>query len=275
MLYTIVNKIKKNGIKGSIKIVCKKVRNKLGLRKNTVIKNYKIIKKAVCGKNGLEIGGPSAVFNKDNYIPIYHQIKSLDGVNFSNETVWTGRVKTENGFYVNGKLICNGVGGAGGHLYISDAVDLSAVPNNAYNFVLSSNNIEHIANPMKALEKWLLKLKPNGVILIIAPRKESNFDHNRNVTPFSHILEDYQKDIGEDDLTHLDEILLLHDLSMDAPAGTPEQFKKRSLANLENRCLHQHVFDMNLLESMFNYFNIKILLKEQRHIDYTIMGRKP
>jgi SAM-dependent methyltransferase len=273
MLHKVYGKIKKNGIKGSVKIVCTKIYGILRCRKISVVKNYKIIKKAVSGKNGLEIGGPSAVFNKDDYIPIYHRIKSLDGVNFSNETVWTGRIKNGNDFYVNGKLICNG--GGGGHLYISDAVDLIVVPDNAYDFILSSNNIEHIANPMKALEKWLLKLKPNGVILVIAPRKESNFDHNRNITPFSHILEDYQKDIGEDDLTHLDEILLLHDLSMDTPAGTPEQFKARSLRNFENRCLHQHVFDIDLLESVFNFFHIEILLTEQRHIDHTIMGRKP
>lgn len=269
----ICRKIKKNGIKGC---TCKLYAKMCGLLKHyarsiLLIKNYKIIKKSVSGRRGLEIGGPSPVFNKLDYIPIYHKIKSIDGANFSNETVWTGNVKTENGFYMNGKLICNG----GGHLYISDATDLEMVPDNMYDFILSSNNIEHIANPMKAIEKWLLKLKSNGVILIVAPRKESNFDHLRNVTSYLHILDDYKKNIGEDDLTHLDEILLLHDLSMDIPAGTPEQFKERSLKNFENRCLHQHIFDLDLLREIFDYFHIQILLKEQRYTDYTIVGRKP
>jgi hypothetical protein len=29
------------------------------------------------------------------------------------------------------------------------------------------------------------------------------------------------------------------------PAGTPEQFRARSLLNFKNRCLHHHVFDEN------------------------------
>ncbi|HWZ24924.1 MAG TPA: hypothetical protein VN037_06550 [Verrucomicrobiae bacterium] len=59
------------------------------------------------------------------------------------------------------------------------------------------------------------------------------------------MLEDYERDIGEKDETHLNEILDLHDLSRDPPAGTPEQFRARSLLNIENRCLHHHVFDEN------------------------------
>jgi hypothetical protein len=56
------------------------------------------------------------------------------------------------------------------------------------------------------------------------------------------MLEDYECDTQEDDLTHLPEILQLHDLSMDPPAGTAEEFRQRSLNNFENRCLHHHVF---------------------------------
>lgn len=42
---------------------------------------------------------------------------------------------------------------------------------------------------------------------------------------------------------HLPEILALHDLSRDPGAGSPEEFRVRSLANASSRCLHQHVFD--------------------------------
>jgi hypothetical protein len=36
---------------------------------------------------------------------------------------------------------------------------------------------------------------------------------------------------------------------MDLPAGTPEEFRERSLNNFTNRCLHHHVFnEMNSRE---------------------------
>ena len=38
-----------------------------------------------------------------------------------------------------------------------------------------------------------------------------------------------------------------HDLSMDTPAGTFEQFRERLMKNYENRCLHHHVFDLEVL----------------------------
>jgi len=49
--------------------------------------------------------------------------------------------------------------------------------------------------------------------------------------------------VGEEDLTHVPEILELHDLSRDEGAGTREQFRQRCLANHVHRALHHHVFD--------------------------------
>jgi len=57
------------------------------------------------------------------------------------------------------------------------------------------------------------------------------------------MLQDYDQNIQDYDLTHLPEILLMHDLSMDRSAGTREAFRERSQKNFTNRCLHHHVFD--------------------------------
>jgi SAM-dependent methyltransferase len=151
---------------------------------------------------------------------------------------------------------------------------LTQISNGAYEFVLSSNNIEHIANPMKALEQWVLKLKPNGVVAIVAPRKEANFDHRRKDVEFSHLLEDYHNNTLEDDLTHLEEILEFHDLSLDPPAGTFDQFKQRSLKNFENRCLHHHVFNIEILEQMCLFFNLTPILMKETKNDHIIVARK-
>jgi SAM-dependent methyltransferase len=263
-----IGKIRRYGILKSIEKITKKLEKKI-IRKKIIhkhIENYKRIKKYIISKKGLEIGGPSGIFCANGYIPVYKIMGSLDGVNFSNNTIWTGKMENKEGFIIGDKRV--------GRLFITDTTDLSIVKNNMYNFVLSSNNIEHIANPMKALQQWLLKLKKNGILIIIAPRKESNFDHKREIVKFEHIMDDFHKNIEETDLTHLEEILQLHDLKMDPPAGTYEQFKTRSFDNYKNRCLHHHVFSLDVLEKMLKYFDLKIIQRDNIESDYIIIGQK-
>ena len=58
-------------------------------------------------------------------------------------------------------------------------------------------------------------LKKNGKMILILPNKNACFDHLRPYTNIEHLIQDFTQNIGEDDLTHLDEILELHDLNMD------------------------------------------------------------
>ncbi|PTQ68456.1 methyltransferase domain-containing protein [Pseudomonas sp. GV071] len=225
---------------------------------------YKAYQVAVRGKNGVEIGGPSAVFK--TILPLYQVANRLDGVNFSNETIWEGALRPggEYNFYKNKE----------GVQYVSDAADLSGIESAAYDFLLSSNCLEHVANPLKAVSEWCRVLKPKGVFVLVLPKKESNFDHRRPISTFEHLLEDYTENVGEDDLTHLPEILQLHDLARDPHAGTLEQFKQRSLNNFNNRTLHQHVFDMGLIEEILEFTGFDVLQRHVTQSDFFVLGRK-
>ena len=249
--------IKKNGIHNTLSIVKEKYFN-------TSLKNHKSYQDLFKGKIGIEIGGPSDMFN--NKIPIYSKIKALDGVNFSSSTVWEGELQ-EGKSYQYGK-------GMLGNQFICDAVNLEDIESDKYDFVLSCNNLEHIANPFKALSEWLRVTKIGGLILLVLPNKTSNFDHNRKITAIEHLLDDFKNNTSEEDLSHLDEILELHDLSLDPAAGNFKSFRDRSIKNFENRCLHHHVYDMNLLEKIFKYFNIKVLVQNTTRTDFIIVGEK-
>jgi len=229
-------------------------------------KYFKRIRKYFIQKNGIEVGGPSAFFEKEDLMPIYQIAHSIDCINYSSSTVWTGEIDTFKGFTVKGKKL--------GIQYIGEATEVTSFVKGSYDFVLSCNNIEHIANPLKAIEQWLGILKPKGIFVLVVPRKESNFDYRRSTTQFDHLIDDYKNDTKENDLTHLDEILKLHDLNKDPKAGTFEQFRERSLLNVQNRCLHHHVFDMNLLKKIFKYFGISIVNGIKMKNDYIITGQK-
>jgi SAM-dependent methyltransferase len=203
---------------------------------------------------GLEIGGSSSYFK--NYYPNVQ----LDNVTFARKTIW-GEFGED--YIIDGRLM--------GKQFICEATDLKV--NSKYDFVLSSNCIEHIANPLKAVKEWIRVLKKGGLIVVVAPRKESNFDHRRGITEFNHLVHDYENNIPETDLTHLPEILELHDLPLDPPAGTLEQFKERSLRNIENRCLHHHVFDLDLLLRIYEYFDITPIQSTKTEKEYCLIGQ--
>jgi len=211
-----------------------RVKRKTGLLR---CKYCQDIIEALRDKRGIEIGGPSQVFDRRGLIPVYPVIRALDTSNYSEHTVWCdGSVK-----------------------FIHEATDLFSVRDGEYVFVLASHVLEHVANPLKALTEWRRILKPSGILLMLLPFKKYTFDHRRPFTTFEHLVEDFSRDTPEGDLTHLNEILELHDLSRDPPAGTPEQFKQRCMENLQNRCMHQHVFDPNLVSRLYQHTGFRLI----------------
>jgi len=221
-------------------------RNALGVKEISGFEFYKYLLK---NKSGIEVGGPSPIFN--NKLPIYSVIKHLDCVNFSSSTIWEGTIDQGSDFYINGIKI--------GNHFIAEANQIFMARDKSYEFVLSSNCLEHLANPISAIIEWARILKSSGYLILVLPNKISNFDHKRKVTSFEHLLNDYKNNITEDDLTHLSEILTLHDLSLDPAAGTTIEFENRSKNNFQNRCLHHHVFDNKLAFECLEFCGFNVI----------------
>lgn len=209
------------------------------------VKNYSAYIKATKKLVGIEIGGPSAIFNYD--LPVYKSCLNLTFVNFNNNTIWEGELSDTVNYYR--KKV--------GKQYISEATDLQIFSDKKFDFLLSSNCLEHVANPIKAMSEW--KRITSGKMILILPHKDFNFDHKRSITSFEHLVNDFNNDVDESDLTHLDEILHFHDLKKDPPAGSFEQFYQRSLDNINNRCLHHHVFDNELVFKICDYLGMTII----------------
>lgn len=191
----------------------------------------------------LEIGGPSRVFMRGNILPVYPQAARVDNVNFAGRTAW------ESGLRDGGDFVFD-AGRPPGRQFIREATALQGIADGAYDMLLSSHCLEHTANPLAALREWCRVVRPGGHLVLLLPDPSRTFDHRRPLTTLAHLREDFSRSTGEDDLTHLDEILALHDLRRDPWAGAPTDFRARSLRNAENRCLHHHVFDIALIRAM-------------------------
>ncbi|HUJ17097.1 MAG TPA: methyltransferase domain-containing protein [Nitrospirota bacterium] len=217
------------------------------------IKKLSLYAESLNGKNGLEIGGPSHIFTDRGLIPLYRVMGGIDGCNFCEQTIWQGTLKQGAGNYqYHNKR-------PGGYQYLLEATGLHGIAPGTYDAVLSSHCIEHSANPIKALSEWIRVLKTGGMLVLVVPHKDGTFDHKRPLTTLEHLILDYDRSTGEGDLGHLPEILEHHDLAMDPPSGDFESFRRRSLQNIENRCLHQHVFDTDLVVRIVDYSGLEIL----------------
>jgi SAM-dependent methyltransferase len=226
--------------------------------------NYRAWQALVRDREGIEIGGPTKLFRRD--LPLYRVAKSIDGVNFAASTMWEGQlVEGATYRYAKGRV---------GRQFIAEATDLGRLPAASYDFVLSSNNLEHIENPLKAIDDWLRLLRPDGHLLLVLPKRESNFDHRREITRFAHLLDDHAAGTTEHDLTHLEEILERHDYAMTPETADRATLERRGRANFENRGLHHHVFDAALIEQMFRHFGLEPVLQMATATDYLAAARK-
>lgn len=212
----------------------------------------------------LEVGGPSALFRAGGLLPVYPLARVVDGVQFSAETVWHGE---QSGAYVPD-------GAPTGTLHVTDGAVLQGLPDAAYDGVVSSHVIEHLADPLGALAAWRRVTRPGGWLLLCAPHMEGTFDHRRAVTPLAHLVEDNERGTGEDDLTHLDETLARHDRARDAEPDDQGAWAALRRDNLRHRVLHHHVFTTASLVELLVHAGIAIESVEVRHPhDVYVAGR--
>jgi SAM-dependent methyltransferase len=236
--------LKAIGLQNSLKLVWRCIRRQRA-------KSYSQCRELFAGKRGLEIGGPSALLERNNAIPVYPELAELDNCLFAANTVWSSKTRQGRHFhYDTGRRV--------GYQYICDGTDLREIPAGRYDCVLSCNNLEHIANPLKALKEWMRVLIDGGAMLVVTPARDYTVDHRRPVTSLEHLQQDWERGISEDNLSHLEEILALHDLSRDPAAGGREAFRRRCEQNGANRCMHHHVFDAALLASVLDLVGLRI-----------------
>ena len=74
---------------------------------------------------------------------------------------------------------------------VTDAHTLAGIESESQDFAVANQVLEHLENPLLAIENMLRVVKPGGVVFLSLPDKRHTFDARRPVTSFEHILEDY------------------------------------------------------------------------------------
>lgn len=191
---------------------------------------------AVATAKGLEIGGPSGRFQRDGLLPLYPEMRSIDNVNFSSQTLWEGALEEGSDYSPEGTSV--------GVQFLREACDLVGIDDGSYDVVLSSHCLEHLANPLRVLREWRRVCRLGGYLCLIVPHRDGTFDWRRPVTPMAHYRSDFQNQVDEGDFSHFEEVIRLHDLSMDPGVSSFEELQNRVVDNLNIRGVHHHVFDL-------------------------------
>jgi|SRR2546426_2383564 len=212
---------------------------------------FQEIVEAFTGSRVVELGGPSWILGVKGPLPIYPVIRELDLVDFAPITIWTPSLVR--------RIIGDWKPKLPGKRIISDAVSLHVVEDGEYDGLLAAHVIEHLANPVKALLEWKRIVREDGAILIVVPSNMGSFDHRRPITTVAHMISDFSDEVREDDVSHLEEILRLHDLNLDPSAGSIENFTRRSLENIHYRALHHHVFDLESLSAVVKHIGLQVV----------------
>jgi len=202
----------------------------------------------------LEIGGPTQAFGGAGLVPVYPVAATVDNAQFAARTAWHD-LDAVTGFAPDGVRL--------GRQWIVEGGALDDIPAAAYDAVVCSHVIEHLADPIGSLAAWRRVTRPGGHLLLVAPHRDGTFDRRRPVTPLEHLIADHAAHVGEDDLTHLDETLALHDFALDVQQerGVWEAARR---ANGETRLLHHHVFSTPSLLALLDHAMLELVAAETR-----------
>ena len=102
-----------------------------------------------------------------------------------------------------------------------------------------------------------------------------NFDHKRSDTTIEHLITDYKRDIGEDDMTHYDEIIKLHDLNMHPGIKINlDEHIRICKDNFKNRNMHHHIFSQKLIFKMLEFCNFEVINYSETNEDLITLCQK-
>lgn len=96
---------------------------------------------------------------------------------------------------------------------IKDGKDAMSLPNGAYDYIFSSHCLEHLNDPVSALEHWKSKLKTGGVLFLALPHPDMRYWRPQFCRRHRHLF--WPKDTAEmlNDLGFVNVIYSERDLS--------------------------------------------------------------
>jgi len=117
---------------------------------------------------------------------------------------------------------------------------------NYFDVVVSRHVLEHISNPIAAINEWTRILKPGAYLYISVPDRRKTTERRRTLTSIEHFIEDFKNNVPEFDVSHEHEI-------RQTGVGIIQHDK------YENPYIHYHTFEAKTLNKLLMYVGLKLV----------------
>ncbi len=136
---------------------------------------------------------------------------------------------------------------------LGDAATLETVADGSYDFVIAAHVIEHMRNPLGAIEQWIRVLRPGGFLYLIVPDKRTTFDRHRVRTTVPHMVLDFLEPSAARDFEHfVDYAMHVNHAPMDGVID-----EARRLAAMDYS-IHFHVFIPSDMSALVRWFGAHV-----------------
>lgn len=144
-----------------------------------------------------------------------------------------------------------------------------------FDFVLSEHTLEHIGNALRALYEWIRVLKLGGHLILFLPHHDRTNDCLRPRTPLAHLIQDYERNVPDDDTTHVDEWIE----NVTKAGGIPEHYRHIAKVDLARTgSIHHHTWIGEDMVEVFRYVGLEVVFCEEfvcdRADSFVIAGKK-
>jgi SAM-dependent methyltransferase len=132
---------------------------------------------------------------------------------------------------------------------------LGVVPSESEDFIVCSHVLEHLANPLRAIDDFHRVLRPGGTLLILLPDRRRTFDKDRRPTQLEHIIADFKAGEIEVDDEHIIEYLTNTGSDPEAlhAIATDPQTRASILDLKRDRSIHVHCWTMEEFVPIIGY----------------------
>jgi SAM-dependent methyltransferase len=129
--------------------------------------------------------------------------------------------------------------------YITSLETCEGIADGSQDFIIANHVVEHLENPIMAIESMLRILKIGGILFMALPDRRYTFDFDRPLTTFQHVRDDYQNGSLRSRQGHYLEVAqTLYSLSGSDAVAFAEKLEKEGLDT------HFHVWEQHTAMDM-------------------------
>ena len=158
---------------------------------------------------------------------------------------------------------------------IDDAETLQNIADNTHDFVVSSHVLEHLEDPIRAINNHMRVLKPGGIVYLALPERTRTSDMHREPTSIEHLVKDHHEGPSGSRNKHYCEWAYFNEGARgDAAAERAMQLEKL------NYSIHFHVWSLieflELIALLKREYcpSIKIVLAKDNNNEFLVVLRK-